>query len=89
VFSSDISFLVEAIKASDGGEKLSNDALRIIGILFFEKILLPADEFDGSRVLMNAHDKIWKDQYWEPEIRLEVSRLLFDLAFELSFRRNK
>lgn len=75
----DIIYVVTAIKLSEGGYKLSQEALTCIAMLGWEG-LTHNERRDGFEVLMSAHDYVWKDRTKDMVHRLEVCELLFDLA---------
>lgn len=73
-------FVVEIVRRSHGGHKLSQQALTAIVVLGGEE--LSGIERTGSEILLSAHRHIWKDQSLERRHRFAVCELLFQLAKE-------
>lgn len=78
----DVSFVVQTIRDSKGGEKLSHEALTIIAVLALDE-LTPYHEFVAIDILTRAHDYLWAQKSIPLPIRLEMCNLLFKLASNL------
>ncbi len=74
---------MQTIRQSEGGYKLSQEALEIIVVLSGDA-LLPAEEGKpATEILLNAHNYVWSlNDFYGQDVRLEVCNLLFSLASE-------
>jgi hypothetical protein len=75
-------FVIEEIKKSEGGFRLSFETLEALVILGGEEL---SSTRLGAAVLLSASDYIIKDQTLELHHRLEVCKTLYSLASELTF----
>ena len=74
-------YLVTAIRQSEGGHKLSHEALEIVVFLAGDALLPAREEKNSAELLMDAHDYVWAlTDHYPQHIRLEVCNLLFALA---------
>lgn len=91
--SSLVSFIVRFIRSLQGGEQLSQEEL--VAVVPLVDRVFQSYYHLGLAILLNAHDHVWNDdnnkvfssKYGKelPEIRLEVSNLLFKLSCESIF----
>lgn len=82
------SFIVQLLRSSPRGEKLSQESLQIV-VPVIEK-QFESYYSSGANVLLNAHDHVWRDDNHgkypskygreRQEIRLEVCNFLFNLC---------
>jgi len=74
-------FIVSSIRQSEGGHKLSHEALEIIVFLAADELLPAREEKTAAELLMDAHDYVWGlTNHYPQHIRLEVCDFLFSLA---------